>query len=160
MTHRHPLLYGLALAALVGCEANNSAGTGKMADGPRETIGKTTQDVLKLEDELNNGAVLASTSIAATDPLTQAAAGYRTSVGKLSVMAVQQAIQIRNAQSIMDPKPLTYDELMAEIIKPDQPDGIKLPQLPYYQSYAWDEANQSLVVIEYPQKKTDYEQSK
>ena len=44
---------------------------------------------------------------------------------------------------------------MAEIIKKDQPDGLPLDTLPYYQEYAWDEANQQLVVVEFPKRKTD-----
>ena len=160
MNRRYRIILGLGLLAPIGCEANNSAGIGKTENGPRKTIGETTQKVFKLEDELNNGAVLAETSVGVTDPLSQSADVYRTTVGKLGVMAVKHTIDLRNASSIQDPKPLTHDELMAEIIKPGEPDGIQLAMLPYYQEYAWDEANQSLVVIEYPQKKSDYEKSK
>ncbi len=149
------LVPAAVLALAVGCDSGAKKTEPKVKT--RETIGKKTQNVLKLQDELANGAVLASTEISVSDPLTQSAEAYRTSVGKIGAMAVQQAIQIRNAQSIMDPKPLTYDEFMTEIIKKDQPDGIQLAQLPYYQEYAWDEANQKLVVIEYPQKKADFE---
>lgn len=127
---------------------------------PRETIGKKAQDVYRLEDELDKGAVLASTEISVSDPLTQAAEGYRTSVGKIGAMAVEQAIQLRNAQSISDPKPLTYEEFMAEIFKKGQPDQLQLAQLPYYQEYAWDEKAQKLVVIEYPEKKAAFEKQK
>jgi hypothetical protein len=123
----------------------------------RETIGKTTQNVLKLDEALQQGGVLAATTIPVADPLTQNAAAYRTSVAKIGGMAVEQAIQIRNAQSIQDPKPLTYDEFMAEIIKKGQPDGIQLAMLPYYQEYAWDEPNQKLVVVEFPAKKEQYQ---
>ncbi len=157
MTARLMPVMGLALMVLVaGCDEPKK----KSAKAPvksRETIGKTTQNVLKLDDELKNGAVLASTTIAATDPLTQSADAYKTTVGKIGAMAVEQAIQIRNAQSIQDPKPLSYDEFMAEIIKKGQNDGINLAMLPYYQEYAWDEATQKLVVIEYPKKKKDFQ---
>lgn len=146
----------LALLTLApGCDApKNEAPKIKS----RETINKWTQNVGKLSDELQNGAVLAETSIPVSDPLTQSAAAYRTSVGKIAGMKIQMAIQTRNAQNIMeDPKPLSYDQFMAEIIKKDQPDGIKLPMLPYYQEYAWDEQNQQLVVVEYPEKKKQFE---
>ncbi len=119
---------------------------------PRETIGKTTQNVLSLTEALADGAVLAETSVPVTDPLSQSAAAYRTTVGKLGAMAVKQAIDIRNAQSIQDPKPLTHAQFLAEIIRPGQPDGIALAMLPYYQEYAWDEAGQSLVVVDFPSR--------
>lgn len=124
----------------------------------RETIGKKTQTVLKLADALAQGGEMASTTIPVADPLTQNAAAYRTTVGKIGAMSVEQAIQLRNAQSIADPKPLTYDEFMNEIIKPNQPDGISLAMLPYYQEYAWDEANQKLVVVEFPEKKRKFQE--
>lgn len=123
----------------------------------RKTIGEKTQNVLKLPEALQNGGVLASMEVGATDPLTQSADVYRTSVAKIGMMAVEQAIQLRNAQSIQDPKPLTYDEFMTEIIKKDKPDGLKLAMLPYYQEYAWDEPNQKLVVVEFPAKKADFQ---
>ena len=121
------LVLGLALAA--GCDsAKPKAKPG--AQESRETIGKTTQNVLKLSDALRQGGVLAATKIEAADPLTQSASAYRTSVGKLSVMAVDQAIQLRNASNIQDPKPLSYDEFMAEIIKKGQGEGIHLAHAP------------------------------
>lgn len=124
----------------------------------RETIGKRTQLVLKMPDALQQGGIPAATNIPVSDPLTQNAAAYRTTVGKISVMQVEQAIQLRNAQSIADPKPLSYDELMNEIIKPGQADGIQLPMLPYYQEYAWDDASQKLVVMEFPEKKRKFQE--
>lgn len=139
------------------CEEAKPAKTGPKVKA-RETINKKTQNVLILDEALKTGGVLAATNIEASDPLTQSAAAYRTTVGKIGAMAVEQAIQIRNAQNIADPKPLTYDEFMAEIIKKGQPDGIQLAMLPYYQEYAWDEANQKLVVVEFPKKKQEFEQ--
>lgn len=132
--------------------ASASAGGSVTADQatPRETLNKKTQNVLRLEDALASGGVRDSGQIASTNPLMQAADAYRTQAAKLGGMAVQQAIQLRNAQSIQDPKPLTHAQFMAEIIKPDQPDGIQLPMLPYYQEYAWDEAAQELVAVNFP----------
>lgn len=158
----------LALLALLGCQGEERVLSRKQArakstEAPveevktRETINKRTQVVLRLADALQNGGQLAETTIPVADPLTQNAAAYRTTVGKFGGLAVQQAIQFRNAQSIADPKPLTYDEFMAEIIKKDQPDGIALAMLPYYQEYAWDEANQQLVVVEFPEKKAQFQ---
>ncbi len=44
---------------------------------------------------------------------------------------------------------------MAEIIEPGGMNGIRLPMLPYYQEYAWDEANQDLVVVDFPARKEE-----
>ncbi|MEO6811254.1 MAG: hypothetical protein ABI353_19260 [Isosphaeraceae bacterium] len=144
----------LALAVVPACDDTKKPGTIK----PRETLHKTTQNVLNLPEALKDGGTLADTTIPVSDPLTQNAAAYRTSVAKIGGMAVEQAIQIRNAQNIMeDPKPLTYDQFMAEIIKKDQPDGVSLALLPYYQEYAWDEATQKLVVVDFPARKEQFQ---
>ena len=127
---------------------------------PRETIGKTTQNVLALDQALSEGAVLASTKVESTNPLLASADAYRTSVGKIGGMGVEKAIQLRNAQSIRDPKPLTHEEFMAEIIKKGQSDGIHLPMLPYYQEYAWDQTNQKLVVLDFPARKAEREKQR
>ncbi len=159
----------LLLVAATGCvpasqpaEKNDSSTPGVTADEatPRETVGKTTQNVLSLEQATNDGAVLASTKIEAKNPLMASADAYRTSVAKIGGMGVEQAIQLRNAQSISDPKPLTHEVFMAEIIKPDQPDGIRLPMLPYYQEYAWDQPNQKLVVVDFPARKAEREKQR
>ncbi len=127
---------------------------------PRETIGKTTQNVLDLKAALAEGGVLASTQVETNNPLEASAGAYRTSVGKLGGMSVEKSIQIRNAQSIQDPKPLDHDTLMIEIIKPGMPNGINLPMLPYYQEYAWDEENQKLVVVEFPARQAEREKQR
>lgn len=124
---------------------------------PRETIGKTTQNVLDLKTALADGGVLASTEVEATNPLEASAGAYRSSVSKLGAMSVEKAIQLRNAQSIQDPKPLDHNSLMAEIIQPGKPDGIHLPMLPYYQEYAWDQPNQKLVTVDFPARQEERE---
>ncbi len=122
---------------------------------PGGIINKKTQNVLDLKQALVDGGVVASTKIEATNPLTQSADAYRTSAVRIAAMAVEHAIQIRNAQSINDPKPLTHAEFVSEIIKPDQPDGIQLPKLPYYQEYAWDEQAQKLVAVDFPARQAE-----
>jgi len=149
------LVAGLALVA--GCEGEKPKTKAKGEVSARETVGKKAQDVMNLPDALAKGGVVASMTIAATNPLTQAGDAYKTQVGTIGMMAVQNAINVRNASSIQDPKPLTYDEFMTEIFKKGQPDQMPLGQLPYYQEYAWDEANQKLVVVEFPKKKADYQ---
>lgn len=127
---------------------------------PRETINQTTQNVLSLEEALASGGEEVDPGITSTNPLLQSAEAYRTSVAKVGALAVQQAIQIRNAQSIADPKPLTHAEFLREIIKPGQPGGIELARLPYYQEYAWDEADQQLVVVNFPARIEEREQQR
>lgn len=156
------LVLPVALMPLaLGCDSKPSQPAAKKIQ-TRKAYGTDamTQNVLKLQDALASGYTPADTTIQVADPLSQAADANRTLRGKIGGIAVQQAIQIRNAQSIMDPKPLTYEEFMAEIIKKGQPDGIQLPQLPYYQEYAWDEAGQQLVVVEDLQKKADFAKQK
>ncbi|TWT79959.1 hypothetical protein CA13_13700 [Planctomycetes bacterium CA13] len=127
---------------------------------PRETLGKKTTTVVDLKEALAEGANRASMKIERANPLTQSASAYRTQVGKINSMAIHQAIQLRNAQSIQDPKPLTHQEFMDEIIKVGQPDGMRLSMLPYYQEYAWDYDSQELVVVEYPARKEEREKQR
>ena len=162
-------LLTLLLASVAGCsppvpaaKPANSSLPGVTAEEatPRETLHKTTQNVLDLKQALAKGGVLASTKIESTDPLMQSADAYRTSAAKIAAMAVEQTIQLRNAQSINDPKPLAYAEFVREIIKPDQPDGLKLPMLPYYQEYAWDEQTQKLVAVDFPARQAEREKQR
>jgi hypothetical protein len=163
---KRTLLFAVLVSCIVslGClpassTADKSASTtpGVTAEEatPRKTIGKTTQKVLNLKKALANGAVLASTSVESQNPLMASAEAYRTSVAKISGYGVTQKIQLRNASSIKRPKPLTYEVFMAEIIEPGGMNGIRLPMLPYYQEYAWDEANQDLVVVDFPARKEE-----
>ena len=122
---------------------------------PRETIGKTTQEVLDLELAKKDGAVLASTDVTSTNPLLVNAEAYRTSVAKIGGFGVEKAIQLRNASSIRRPKPLTHQVFMDEIIKKGKTDGIRLPMLPYYQEYAWDQSAQKMVVVDFPARQAE-----
>jgi len=125
----------------------------------RETIRKYTQNVLKLDEALAQGGVVAATTIPNTDYLSQQAAAYRTTVGRIGAMNVAHAIEIYKAEHIMDrDKPIAYDDFMTHILKKDQPDGLQLAMLPYYQEYAYDEPNQRLVVVEFPAKKEQFQQ--
>ena len=159
-------LMTLLLVSMAGCvrvsptaeTAKSSSPTVVAEDAtPRGILNKTTQNVLDLNQALADGGVVASTKIEATNPLTQSTDAYRTSVARIAAMAVEHAIQIRNAQNINDPKPLAHAEFVSEIIKPDQPDGIQLPKLPYYQEYAWDEQAQKLVAVDFPARQAERE---
>lgn len=116
----------------------------------RQTLGKTTQNVLELSDALAQGGVLAETSIKSSG-LEIASEAYRTQVGKAGSLAVEQRMQFYNAEHGEYPK--TYDEFMTLILGKGQPDGLLLPMLPYYQEWAYDVENRKLVVVEFPAKK-------
>ena len=154
MIHRLALAL-LPLALLAGCEDSTPKVAAKPKIKTRETLNKTTQVVLKLDDALADGGVLAATGVTSGDYLGATSDVYKTTVAKIGADSVKHTIDLRNASSIQDPKPLTHDELMAEIIKKGQPDQLSLPMLPFYQEYAWDEPNQKLVVVEFPKLKAD-----
>jgi hypothetical protein len=116
----------------------------------RQTLKKTTQNVLELSKAIEQGGVRAEMSIK-SQGLEVAADAYRTSVGKLSIIAVDQKMNFFQAEN--DRKPNDYKEFMDRIIEPGKPDGIMLPMLPYYQEYAYDPEAKELVVIEFPAKK-------
>jgi hypothetical protein len=120
----------------------------------RQTLGKTTQNVLVLSEALAEGGVLAQTSIT-SGGLEIAAEAYRTQVGKAGTLAVEQRMQHHNAEHGEYPK--TYDEFMTQIIGKGQPDGLELPMLPYYQEWAYDVQKRKLVVVEFPAKKEQRE---
>jgi len=120
----------------------------------RQTLNKTTQNVLELSDALKQGGVLAETSIQGSG-LEIASDAYRTQVGKAGSLAVQQKMNFYQAEHGEFPK--TYDEFMARILGKGQPDGISLPMLPYYQEWAYDVENRKLVVVEFPAKKEQRE---
>ena len=120
----------------------------------RQTLGKTTQNVLELSKALEEGAVLAETSIT-SDGLEIASEAYRTQVGKAGSLAVEQRMQHYYAEHGKHPE--TYEDFMTLILGKDQPDGLKLPMLPYYQEWAYDVANRKLAVVEFPAKKEQRE---
>ncbi len=116
----------------------------------RQTLKKTTQNVLELSEAMSQGGVRAEMSITGQG-LDVAADAYRTSVGKLSIIAVEQKMSFFQAEN--DRKPRDYKEFMERIIEKGKPDGIMLPMLPYYQEYSYDPDAKELVVIEFPAKK-------
>ena len=148
---RHTLALASALplfGLLAGCGDEPPA---KPKIQARDTLHKTTQNVLELKAELAKGAVLADTEIQVADPLTQAADAYRTEVAKAGKMRVDYDMRIYEAMN--GEKPKTYEEFMEVIIKKGKAEGIQLPMLPYYQEYAYDSDKKELVVVEYPAKK-------
>lgn len=135
-----------------GKAANQAAPNANTATvQPREILGKTTQDVRKMEPELQAGAQVAPDKITAKDPLTLSGNAYVVSMNHISFNNVKHAIDLYQAEHGEYPK--NYEEFRDEILKPGKPDGIALPQLPYYQEYSYDEKEHKLVVLEYPERK-------
>jgi hypothetical protein len=146
---------GLFALPVIGCQpAAQSPTPSKPPIETRKTIGKTTQNVLLLEKALADGGVLAETSITSSG-LEVASDAYKTSVGKIAGMAVQQKMNMYQAEH--GDMPESYDDFMAKIIEPGSPTGLQLPMLPYYQEYAYDPAGKKLVVVEFPAKKEQRE---
>jgi hypothetical protein len=144
-----------ALALVVGCEDEPKQAR-KARIKPREVLGKTTQDIRPAAPELEKGgAQQAPMKITAKDPLTISGNAYVVAVDKIAALNVQHAIDLYQAMNGDYPK--TYQEFMDGVIKPGQPDGIQLPQLPYYQEYGYDEKNHKLIILEYPDRKAAFE---
>lgn len=139
-----------AFVPLAGC---GDASAPKQAAAPvqtRKTIKQTTQNVMELSEALAQGGVRADLSIQGQG-LEVASEAYRTSVGKLSIIAVDQKMSFFEAETGRKPK--DYAEFMGRIIEKGKPDGIMLPMLPYYQEYAYDPDAKGLIVVEFPTKK-------
>ena len=162
MTHRSiPATVGTALiaAALVtGCEPSKPKPVSSTTPPieTRKTIGKTTQNIMPLADALKQGGQMAEMSITEGGLGAVASDAYRTSVGKIGIMAVEHQMQLVEAEH--GPKPMDYDEFMTRVIGKGKPDGMQLPMLPYYQEWAYDPETKKLVVVEFPLKKEQRQQ--
>ncbi len=143
----------LAFVFVAGCEAEKPA---KPKVQARDTLGKTTQEVRKLKEELAKGGVLTDGKTHATEYLDLQADVYRTSVANIAKMRVQ--MDMAQYEALNGHKPETYEEFMEQIIKKGKAEGIQLPMLPYYQEYAYDSDSKELVVVEYPEKKKAMDQ--
>jgi hypothetical protein len=115
---------------------------------PREILGKTTQDIRALEPDVQQGGQVASSRITAKDPITLSRNAYVSAIGQMSILQIQHSLDLYYAENDRYPKDL--QEFIDEIIKPN---GIRLPQLPAYQEYAYDAENHKLVVLEYPDRR-------
>lgn len=122
----------------------------------REIIGKTTQDVRNLKEELAKGGQTTDGKVHATDYITLQSDVYKTEVAKLAKMKVKMDMDLYEAAN--NAKIKTYEEFMEQIIKKGKPDGIQLPMLPFYQEYGYNPDTQELVVIEYPAKKKEFDE--
>lgn len=115
---------------------------------PRPILGRTTNDVKDAAVETKAGAVAKAPTITAKDPITLPGNAYVSIVGQNSILNIKHAVDLYQADTGEFPK--TYAEFMEKII---QPNGIRLPSLPYYQEYGYDAPSHSLIILEYPDRK-------
>lgn len=115
---------------------------------PRDVLGKTTGEIRDAQAEQQKGGVVASPKIVAKDPIRITGNAYVSIVGQASVLKIKQALDIFQAQNERFPN--DTQEFMEQVIRAN---NIALPQLPYYQEYAYDAPTHSLVVMEYPARK-------
>lgn len=118
----------------------------------RETIGKTTQNVLDLAAASAAGGIVVDGAGAPEGGVLGTYAGaYRSSVATIGGLQVQQKMKLHQAEH--GSLPATHAEFMKTIIAPGTPDEVSLPMLPYYQEYAFDPESKSIVVVEFPARK-------
>ncbi len=106
---------GLGLLLTVtsnGCLEPTGSTTPKTTVQTRKTIGKTTQNILELEAARQAGGVPASMAITSSG-IGVTADAYRTSVGTMAVLAVEQKMQMHRAQ--FGKLPETYESFMDSI---------------------------------------------
>jgi hypothetical protein len=144
-------MLGLTIAGCSEPEANPPA---KPPIETRKTLGKTTDKILDLAVALADGGVVADPG-AARGGLDAITGAHRHAAASLSFAVVEQSVKLYAAEH--GSQPATYAEFMANIIKPGEPDGIRLPMLPYYQEYAFDPEKRGIVMVEFPARKEQRE---
>jgi hypothetical protein len=148
------LLLAGALLVTVGCEeeARHTPGESAVLSKPQDSgpiIGQRTQKSVNAVSALEQGkAKVASTKIVAKNPITVHGNAYVSSIGRISQLAIEDALNKYHALNDRYPKDL--DEFMTEIIKAN---GISLPKLPVHQDYAYDEKEHKLIIIEHTDQK-------
>jgi hypothetical protein len=156
------LLLIAALALITGCEEERNVAAKPKAQAQAQgqskpstpgaegfIVGRRTQVIKNATTEIKKtGAEVVTPKITAKDPITLQGNAYVSSIGKLSILQIEEAMKIYQATN--DRYPKNYDEFMAEIIKAN---NIALPVLPSYQNYGYDEKEHKLVILEYPELK-------
>ncbi|MFO0956510.1 MAG: hypothetical protein U0800_03475 [Isosphaeraceae bacterium] len=140
-----------ALVVAIGCEPAKPPAPKDPSAQPRDTLGKYTQNVYDLQEELAKGAVLADLSLKDSDALVGYAGALNPTTAKIGLMSVEQNLNMYYAMN--EKYPANLQEFRDEILKVGKPDGVQLPMLTYYREYAYDAPNHKVVVIEYPARK-------
>jgi hypothetical protein len=133
------------LAAVALCGWLTSCGLQLEPKGENTGIlNKKTQNIGKFDP--NAEQRVSDQKIQATDPITAPLAAYGPMMEKVSILAVDQAINLFRAEN--DRYPKDHAEFMEKIIKANR---IALPVLPYGGEYKYDETEHCLKAV-YPPK--------
>ena len=141
--------------ALAGCEEPRNVPGEKRAAPAKKVednfiVGKRTQDIRNANVEVQQkGARAVTPRITAKDPITLSGNAYVTAIGQTSILNIKHALDLYQASN--DRFPADYAEFKKEIIDAN---NIALPKLPYYQEYGYDEKGHKLVILEYPDRKS------
>lgn len=111
-------------------------------------VDRTTTDIKPTTPDMPKNAQVASPKITAKDPITLQGNAYVTSIGKIAINNIKHAMDLYHAEN--GRYPANHQEFMSQIIDANQ---IRLPKLPYYQEYRYDENSHELKIWEYPDKK-------
>lgn len=105
-------------------------------------IGDKTQEIGEFDPDA--GEVEADLQVDSnSSPLEAMTGSYKYAAGTVSILAVEKALQLFNAEHGRYPK--DHDEFMEVIIKRNQ---IKLPVLPGKRRYQYDVENHELKIME------------
>lgn len=116
----------------------------------REILGKRTTEVKDAAKEVASGQAKAvgPRKVVGKDPITISGNAYVSIVGRASMLKIQQAVDLYQADKGEYPK--TFEEFETGVLKAN---SIALPKLPAWQKYGYEVATHSLIVLEYPELK-------
>ena len=117
---------------------------------PRPILGQRTTDIRDASKETTPaaGGVQVQPRVVAKDPITLPGNAYVAIVGQSSILNIQHALDLYQAETGEYPK--SFAEFKDRIITAN---NIALPMLPFYQEYGYDVPTHRLVILEYPDRK-------
>jgi hypothetical protein len=145
MTKQHFNLVGCGLLGLFSLLALGCVEPPPVAEKKTGIIGKTTQDIGEYDPE--GEAKIADLQVDANNPLAAATGTYKYAAGTTSMLTIQHAMNLFNAEH--DRYPKDHAEFMEVIIKKN---NIQLPVMPGGRRYQYDVENHTLVVVEAEKK--------
>jgi hypothetical protein len=132
----HVLLCVVTTSA--GCMDKQATTSSDSGDQPAKL--KTTDEIGEFEER--DGETVVSSEVTISNPITGPLEAYEPLKQKVSVLAVQHALELFRATN--DRYPKDHDEFMTQVIKAN---SIKLPQLSGGKRYEYDVENHQLVVV-------------
>ncbi|MFN9373999.1 MAG: hypothetical protein ACK6D3_19115 [Planctomycetaceae bacterium] len=139
MNARWPMV-GLGVLLWTGC--SGSQPTPQPKAERTGIFGKTTQEIGQFDPQA--AQQVSDQKIRASDPVTAPLTAYGPMAEKVSILAVEQAINLFQATEGRYPK--DHAEFMEKIIRAN---NMRLPVLPNKGEYRYDEQSHALVVV-YP----------